>query len=68
MTQKYEKAQRSSHSNLSPPPPPSHHLPFLSATEGTSLDISPRYFWLTFNSKKAAIVTPWLLGDEGLIF
>lgn len=67
MTQKYEKAQRSSHSNLSPPPPP-HHLPFLSATEGTSLDISPRYFWLTFNSKKAAIVTPWLLGDEGLIF
>lgn len=65
MTQKYEKAQRSSHSNLSPP---SHHLPFLSATEGTSLDISPRYFWLTFNSKKAAIVTPWLLGDEGLIF
>ena len=68
MTQKYEKAQRSSHSNLSPPPPPPHHLPFLSATEGTSLDISPRYFWLTFNSKKAAIVTPWLLGDEGLIF
>lgn len=66
MTQKYEKAQRSSHSNLSPPPP--HHLPFLSATEGTSLDISPRYFWLTFNSKKAAIATPWLLGDEGLIF
>lgn len=63
MTQKYEKAQRSSHSNLSP-----HHLPFLSATEGTSLDISPRYFWLTFNSKKAAIVTPLLLGDEGLIF
>lgn len=68
MTQKYEKAQRSSHSNLSPPPPPPHHLPFLSATEGTSLDISPIYFWLTFNSKKAAIVTPWLLGDEGLIF
>ena len=62
MTQKYEKAQRSSHSNLSFP------LPFLSATEGTSLDISPRYFWLTFNSKKAAIVTPRLLGDEGLIF
>lgn len=57
MTQKHEKAQRSSHSNLSPP-----------ATEGTSLDISPRYFWLTFNSKKAAIVTPWLLGEEGLIF
>lgn len=68
MTQKYEKAQRSSHSNLSLPPPPPHHLPFLSATEGTSLDISPRSFWLTFNSKKAAIVTPWLLGDEGLIF
>ena len=66
MTQKYEKAQRSSHPH--PPPPPPLHLPFLSATEGTSLDISPRSFWLTFNSKKAAIVTPWLLGDEGLIF